>query len=192
MVEAGKRDKYLAPGCPLCGYRCGCCCICDCQTPCPNPDGDCVCEIPCHGGHEPWDCHAWRTRYEWAKSKVPPPPIPTSGRKLMTDEPIIDKLERLEREATEGPWGFCDTSDRRGHEGEFRAPGPLNGFMLVGPWTNPADAALIVAMRNALPALLSQLREQRGALEHIAIPLVHDAEAQTWIARAALALDGEG
>ena len=31
----------------------------------------------------------------------------------------------------------------------------------------------------------------REALEHIAIPLVHDAEAQTWIARAALGLDGE-
>ena len=70
MVEAGER--YLAPGCPSCGYRCGCCCFCECQTTCPQPDenGDCP-HTACHGGHEPWDCRGWRTRYEWAKSKLP-------------------------------------------------------------------------------------------------------------------------
>jgi hypothetical protein len=62
----------------------------------------------------------------------------------MTDEPMIDKLERLEREATETPWE---------HDGKSQ---------LLCP---PNDATLIVAMRNALPALLSQLREQREALE---------------------------
>lgn len=64
--------KYGDPGCPSCGYRCGCCCHCECQTPCPVPDedGDCVCDSRCHGGHEPWDCCQWSTRYSWAKAKA--------------------------------------------------------------------------------------------------------------------------
>ena len=45
--------------------------------------------------------------------------------------------------ATPGPWTFNDSTDPRGHKGEFRAPSPFNGFMLVGPWTNDADARLI-------------------------------------------------
>lgn len=61
------------PPCPVswCGYRCGCCCPHSCQTDCPTPDseGDCCCTEPCHGGHEPWDCHNFSTRYRWAKAK---------------------------------------------------------------------------------------------------------------------------
>jgi hypothetical protein len=64
---------YGAPYCPSCGYKCGCCCHCICQTPCPEPyseeDGDEWCPHDCHGGHEPWDCEAWSTRYTWAKAK---------------------------------------------------------------------------------------------------------------------------
>ena len=40
--------------------------------------------------------------------------------------------------------------------------------------------------------LIADNRRYREALERIAIPYVLDAEAQTWIARAALGLDGEG
>lgn len=63
--------RYGSPPCPACGYRCGCCCNCPCQTPCPNPDEDgfCDCEVSCHGGHEPWECLSWSTRYGWAKAK---------------------------------------------------------------------------------------------------------------------------
>lgn len=68
--------KYGAPYCPACGYKCGCCCFCSCQTPCPNPeiwdedeDPSCECRPACHGGHEPWDCNDWGTRYNWAKNK---------------------------------------------------------------------------------------------------------------------------
>ena len=58
-------------GCPSCGYGCACCCHCDCQTPCPEPDddGDCL-DHDCHGGHEPWECLNWSTRYRWAKWKA--------------------------------------------------------------------------------------------------------------------------
>ena len=78
--------KYGAPFCPLCGYKCGCCCGCDCQTPCPTPDedGDCCCTEACHGGHEPWDCRDWGTRYGWASAKsarlaIPAPPVAPEG-----------------------------------------------------------------------------------------------------------------
>ena len=50
-----------------------------------------------------------------------------------------------------------------------------------------ARIELAEARANAAEAERDRYRE---ALEHIAIPLVHDAEAQTWIARAALGLDG--
>lgn len=60
-----------APACPVCGYCCGCNCFDACQTPCPAPDedGDCACGQSCHGGHEPWDCADFATRYDWALAK---------------------------------------------------------------------------------------------------------------------------
>jgi hypothetical protein len=66
-VQVPMPTRYGSPPCPSCGYRCGCCCLCDCQTPCPAPDedGDCDCDQQCHGGHQPWDCRSWRTRYAW-------------------------------------------------------------------------------------------------------------------------------
>ena len=70
-VQVPMPTRYGAPGCPVCGYLCGCCCHCECQSPCPTPDedGDCDCPEDCHGGHEPWDCSAWVTRYHWACAK---------------------------------------------------------------------------------------------------------------------------
>lgn len=77
--------RYGSPACPneWCGYRCGCCCSCSCQTPCPTPDrdGDCDCAASCHGGHEPWGCADFVTRYDWAKAKsarlIAPARVPT-------------------------------------------------------------------------------------------------------------------
>lgn len=71
-VKIPMPSKYGSPHCPSCGYRCGCCCHCYCQTPCPSPDidGDCDCDNSCHGGHEPWDCYDFTTRYRWAKAKA--------------------------------------------------------------------------------------------------------------------------
>lgn len=61
-----------SPYCPACGYSCGCCCYDECQTPCPAPDEDGYCDCvkkSCHGGHEPWDCQNFSTRYRWALAK---------------------------------------------------------------------------------------------------------------------------
>jgi hypothetical protein len=54
---------------------------------------------------------------------------------------------------TPGPWEFSDSSDVRGHKGEFRARSPYNGFLLVGPWVNPADLRLIAAAPEMAEAL---------------------------------------
>ena len=90
-------------------------------------------------------------------------------------EPMIDKLERLEREATGAPWNVQNTTacydviqggDRTTDSRYIAMMGvdydPNTGESI--PPHADADAALIVAMRNALPALLSQLREQRELL----------------------------
>ena len=90
----------------------------------------------------------------------------------MTEEPMVDKLERLEREATGAPWNVQNTTacydviqggDRTTDSRYIAMMGvdydPNTGESI--PPHADADAALIVAMRNALPALLSQLREQR-------------------------------
>jgi len=114
----------------------------------------------------------------------------------VTDEPMIERLERLERGATPGPWEVMfDYLDAR--------PGieaPTVGFSVViyGSPDDPTDevgvqkmedAALIVAMRNDLPALLSQLREQRDRTSYW--ETLHDervesleAERDTWRQRA--------
>lgn len=71
MADSAKIPMVLTPFCPACGYRCGCCCHDWCQTPCPSPDsdGECNCDQSCHGGHEPWDCHDWSTRFNWARER---------------------------------------------------------------------------------------------------------------------------
>lgn len=68
----------------------------------------------------------------------------------------LDELERLEREATAGPWRN-GTSVHRTLYGFGNADG-YTIEMLIGMLDEPADARLIVAMRNRLPALLKVAR----------------------------------
>lgn len=83
----------------------------------------------------------------------------------MTIDPIdLAEGRRLLDAATPGPWTFVDASDHRGRKGEFRAPGPYNGLMLVGPWCNDTDLELIVWARNNLPALIAALDQADSAL----------------------------
>lgn len=111
------------------------------------------------------------------------------GGRGVTDEPMVERLERLEREATPGPWAISDyttVTDESswGVHINSDAGGP------VACWSDKewdfacyddsiaADAALIVAMRNALPALLSQLREQRERADDLQdqrnYPCIHE------------------
>jgi hypothetical protein len=72
---------------------------------------------------------------------------------------MVERLTALEAAATPGPWeSFVDFGNQESH---VRTP---KWSASLGLAARTADAALIVAMRNDLPALLSQLREQRELL----------------------------
>ena len=68
--------------------------------------------------------------------------------------------------------------------GDATRPVRLRRWMVTDPITDRQWGAYV--------AVCAERNRYREALEHIAIPLVHDAEAQTWIAQHALGLDGEG
>ena len=78
----------------------------------------------------------------------------------MADEPMVERLERLEREATPGPWR---ASPRHGPEGRQWVDNEQYDLLMTYSDAEGAgsNANFIVAMRNELPALLSQLREQK-------------------------------
>ena len=83
----------------------------------------------------------------------------------MTDEPMIERLERLEAAATPGPWEVEPETE----DGSFLAviadaDAEFGGYTICQSMEDEPNAALIVAMRNALPSLLSELKEARGAL----------------------------
>lgn len=109
---------------------------------------------------------------------------------------VLEELERLEKAATAGKWhaqGYVSDPGRpkwwaiTSTEDPHMVSG--DGFLLDG-----ADARLIVAMRNALPALLNVARAAEAAAA-MGVPTT-DAEVAAWIAardalRAALAELGE-
>ena len=104
----------------------------------------------------------------------------------MSDSTIdLDKLERLEREATPGPWEpetWC---------GEYDP-----GWCGVGPLCLPSgeedpdddgpespcatraatDAALIAALRNAAPAMIAELRAARECIAELDAPKKTDPD----------------
>lgn len=69
----------------------------------------------------------------------------------------LDELERLEKAATPGPWGFRTVD-------------------IADPDHIP-DAALIAAMRNALPELLRELKVARGCVAVLRQYFERDREA---------------
>ena len=77
----------------------------------------------------------------------------------------IEEIRARLEAATPGPWEFSNSSDVRESKGEFRAPNPHNGFMLVGPWTNDADAAFIAHSREDVPFLLAEVTKLRAIIE---------------------------
>lgn len=82
---------------------------------------------------------------------------------MSRDDELRAMVEYCEA-ATEGPWGWNDSSDVRGHKGELRAPSPTNGFMLVGAFINPCDGSLIARSRTDLPSVVKELLTARELL----------------------------
>lgn len=104
----------------------------------------------------------------------------------------LDTLSRLEQAATKGPWAVT----REGIDTYVRdATGnALACDMQYYPWTfEPEDAALIAAMRNALPDLLAaerfrqQMQEMQGRIASMAYGRGHYA-AYNGLLREILAL----
>lgn len=72
---------------------------------------------------------------------------------------LADELERLAKEATPGEWREWFTRRRSPEIYTDGAPAHSPND-LIGSTLRKGDAALIVALRNALPAILSALRRE--------------------------------
>lgn len=73
----------------------------------------------------------------------------------MIDNDKIAKLRRLEAEATPGEWDYGNETK------QLFIHGALGHRYVIAVDMDKNDAALIVAMRNALPELLKALEEAR-------------------------------
>jgi hypothetical protein len=106
----------------------------------------------------------------------------------MTD--LLERLRALEAAATKGPWlqgtgsgGGATTyvyeDDGNGQQCNAIMGGTLN-YVLRDFHEREANAALIVAMRNALPDLLARIETMAGEIEGIARELV-DQDGEPWM-----------
>lgn len=89
----------------------------------------------------------------------------------MTDKPDLEGLEKLLTAATPGPWRIADMW---GYASETIAAGHAAQYVAVAEMGNDGeprhgrerdDAALIVAAVNALPTLLSTIRDLEARVE---------------------------
>lgn len=85
----------------------------------------------------------------------------------------LDELAWLEAGATKGPW--VDEGDGEvscEHEDPATVPRGYRPYITACDANSSADAALIAASRNALPALIAELNAARDVISH-AKALVH-------------------
>jgi hypothetical protein len=86
------------------------------------------------------------------------------------DDRELDELERLEREATPGPWvSLIEGRDHLAGDDFIQAPGDRDPDIYVSIRVNdsfhPAAAAdqdFIAAARNAMPGLIAEIRRLRA------------------------------
>lgn len=98
---------------------------------------------------------------------------PPEGKRMsqITAE-VLAELERMEKAASPGPWhAFGRAEDGKMPIVEFGHPdnptGDYGGFLYGSTGYSPLpeeNAALIAAMRNALPALIARIRELEALL----------------------------
>ena len=90
-----------------------------------------------------------------------------------TDE-LIETLERLEKEATPGPWKLFHDDDAPAVDyierdmGDDRRAQGLEDPILHACLPREGDLPLIVSLRNHLPALISALKENKRLREALA------------------------
>ncbi|MEQ1891057.1 MAG: hypothetical protein ABL998_00825 [Planctomycetota bacterium] len=104
----------------------------------------------------------------------------------MTDHVDLDALDRLIAAATPGPWAWDEPSNWAGLSARVMVTEPSYGLVAtvdIAGWrprkigTN--NAALIVALSNAAPALLAELRAARAELDALRTRLVEEHEGNT-------------
>lgn len=87
----------------------------------------------------------------------------------MTIAAIIEELRRLEKEATPAEWSFEPRGVSISDEDDVHTlVGPEKRLGISSHWDGVMsfeDAALIVAMRNALPAILTRLERLEAVAE---------------------------
>lgn len=91
---------------------------------------------------------------------------------MPTADEMIAELERLDGEATKGPWregGITHESTKFAHEVRFVEVSSPDGAVLFRSEKDPGlqaldDARFVARVRNALPALLAEIRRLRGEL----------------------------
>lgn len=83
----------------------------------------------------------------------------------------LDELERLEREATPGPWRWADDYKTTRGETTYTLAGYQGMGVLPcdGIFNAPLDCdeVFIVALRNAAPALFAELRAARKRIAEL-------------------------
>lgn len=91
---------------------------------------------------------------------------------VATDE-LIETLERLEKEATPGPWKLFHDDDAPAVDyierdmGDDRRAQGLEDPILHACLPRKGDLPLIVSLRNHLPALISALKENQRLREYV-------------------------
>lgn len=78
----------------------------------------------------------------------------------------LDELERLEREATPGPWEWNGIAIEAGRT-DVLAPGESNSFGYGTIHIAEEDQNLIAALRNAAPSLFAELRTLRARVAEL-------------------------
>lgn len=91
----------------------------------------------------------------------------------------LDELERLEREATPGPWEWNGIAIEAGRT-DVLAPGESNSFGYGTIHIAEEDQDLIAALRNAAPTLIAELRVARKRIAEIE----EENEQLRWVVRA--------
>lgn len=125
-----------------------------------------------------------KTAKRRAPGVLPPLSVPSRKRKEAQVN-ILDQLEDLERKATRGRWkrsrlGGCKaiSGNKAGEHRQAQYQAVAQTVGLQDEATDAANADLIVAMRNALPALLRVARAAKAVhecpVDSLSLPMVYD------------------
>lgn len=87
---------------------------------------------------------------------------------------LLDQIDRLDQQATKGPWQITETNDCEGlqiaHVKQLGKSLAIAEHRVVHIDEEDADATLIALSRTALPALARAVRAVLGVLDYYEVP----------------------